>query len=124
MSARSSSGTQEGDSIADRGAESAKQAGSALQDKVSSGADTGMEKAAEGLGTAAERMRSRASETEGLPNTVGVRAADAMEKTAGYLKEHDSQELLHDVEDYMKAHPIKAAAGAMVAGYVLAKIVR
>ena len=47
-----------------------------------------------------------------------------MDKTATYLKEHDSQELMHDFEDYVKAHPLQAAAGALVAGFVLAKIVR
>lgn len=96
----------------------------AVQERVTSGADKGMEKAAEGLGSAAEKMRARASEETGMRATAQEKAADAMDKTAGYLKEHDSQELMHDFEEYVKAHPMQAAAGALVAGFMLAKIVR
>jgi hypothetical protein len=96
----------------------------ATQERVMGGADKGMDRAAEGLESAAEKMRSRAGEEDGMRSSVQVKAADAMDKTATYLKEHDSEELLHELEDYVKAHPLQAAAGALVAGFVLAKIVR
>jgi len=89
-----------------------------------SGADTGMDKAAQGLGSAAEKMRMRAEEDQGMRSTVEAKAADAMDKTAGYLKEHDSQELMHEIEEFVKTHPMQAAVGALAAGYVLGKLVR
>lgn len=104
--------------------ERATEGATAVQERAMSGADKGLDKAAEGLGSAAEKMRARAGEESGMRATAQEKAAEAMDKTAGYLREHDSQELMHDLEDYVKAHPLQAAAGALVAGFVLAKIVR
>jgi len=47
-----------------------------------------------------------------------------MDRTASYLKEHDSQELWSEVEAFVKEHPMQAAAGALFAGYMLGKIIR
>lgn len=104
--------------------ETASEAKSALGEKLNSGADAGMNKAADGLGSAAEKMRTRAEEDEGIRATVEVKTADAMEKTADFLKTHDSRELMTDLEEFVKAHPLQAAAGALAAGYVIGKIVR
>jgi ElaB/YqjD/DUF883 family membrane-anchored ribosome-binding protein len=112
------------ESFGQRAGEKMSEGTTAVQERAISGADKGREKAAEGLGSAAEKMRSRAEEDTGMRGTVEGKAAEAMDKTAGYLKEHDSQELMHDLEEYVKAHPMQAAAGALVAGFVLAKIVR
>jgi hypothetical protein len=95
-----------------------------VQDRVASGADAGIDKTAEGLESAAEKIRSRTEGEEGMKSAVQEKAADAMEKTAGYLKEHDSKELMHDLEEFVKAHPLQAAVGALAAGYVIGKIAR
>jgi len=102
----------------------ASEAKSAVQESVASGADAGMDKAADGLGNAAAKMRGRAEEDEGVRSTLETKAADAMDKTAGYLKDHDSSELLKDLEEFVKLHPIQAAIGALAAGYLLGKIAR
>ena len=73
---------------------------------------------------AAERMRERADSHEGMQADVATKAADAMDRTASYLKEHDSQELWSEVEAFVKEHPMQAAAGALFAGYMLGKIIR
>lgn len=104
--------------------ETASEAKSAFGEKLNSGADAGMNKAADGLGSAAEKMRTRAEEDEGVRATVEVKAAEAMDKTADFLKTHDSKELIADLEEFVKAHPLQAAAGALAAGYVIGKIVR
>jgi ElaB/YqjD/DUF883 family membrane-anchored ribosome-binding protein len=95
--------------------------GGEIKDRVMSGADAGKEKAAEGLSTAADKMRS---DEDGVRSQLGNKAADAMERTADYLKDHDSNELMHDIEEFVKAHPLQAAAGALAAGSVLGKLVR
>lgn len=112
------------ESFMDRAGETVSEAKSTLGEKLNTGADAGMNKAADGLGSAAEKMRSRAEEDEGVRATVEVKAADAMEKTADFLKTHDSKELMTDLEEFVKAHPIQAAVGALAAGYVIGKIVR
>jgi ElaB/YqjD/DUF883 family membrane-anchored ribosome-binding protein len=114
----------QGESFGQKAGETATEAKTAVQDRVVSGADTGMDKAAQGLGSAADKMRTRAEDDQGMRSTIEVKAADAMDKTASYLKEHDSQELMHDIEEFVKAHPMQAAVGALAAGYVLGKIVR
>ena len=93
-------------------------------EKIVAGADAGKERAASGLSVAAERMRERADSHEGMQADVAAKAADAMDKTASYLKEHDSQELWSEVEAFVKEHPMQAAAGALFAGYMLGKIIR
>lgn len=100
------------------------EAKSGVQDRVVSGADAGLDKTADGLESAAEKLRSRTDGEAGVKSAVQEKAADAMEKTAGYLKEHDSKELMHDLEEFVKAHPIQAAVGALAAGYVIGKIAR
>lgn len=97
---------------------------STMQEKAMSGADAGIDRAAQGLSTAAERMRERSDTDDGARAAIETRAADAMEKTADYLSNHDSKELMQDIEDYVRQHPIQAAVGALAAGYVLGKIVR
>jgi hypothetical protein len=104
--------------------EAVSEARSVVQEKTVAGADAGLDKAAQGLGSAADKMRTRAEEDEGIRGSLEGKAAEAMDKTAGYLKDHDSQELMRDVEEFVKAHPLQAAAGALVAGYVLGKLVR
>lgn len=120
----SGNGGRDEESFGKRAGETATEARTAVQERVTSGADTGIDKAAQGLGSAAEKMRSRAEEDQGMRSTVETKAAEAMDKTAGYLKEHDSQELMRDLEEFVKAHPMQAAVGALAAGYVLGKLVR
>ena len=112
---RSFNGTNdapEGSSFGAKAGETASEAKAAVQERVASGADAGIDKAAEGLGAAAEKMRARADEEDGIRSTLQAKAADAMGKTAGYLNEHDSSELMKDLEEFVKAHPLQAAVGA------------
>lgn len=120
----SGNGGRDDESFGKKAGETVAEARTAVQEKVASGADSGIDKAAQGLGSAADKMRTRAEEDEGVRSTVEAKAADAMDKTAVYLKDHDSQELLHDLEEFVKAHPMQAAVGALAAGYVLGKLVR
>ena len=115
---------EEAEGLAAKAGETASEAKAAVQERVASGADAGLNKAAEGFETAAERLRNRAEDDEGVKSTIETKAAEAMDKTAGYLKEHDSSELVRDLENFVKAHPVQAAVGALAAGYLLGKIAR
>jgi ElaB/YqjD/DUF883 family membrane-anchored ribosome-binding protein len=115
--------------------ENASEMASAAQEKISEGASAAQEKigeraeavresAASGLASAANRMRDQSSGQDGMQAQVKGKAADAMETASQYLNQHDSQELWTDLERFVKEHPMQAAAGALVAGYVLAKVTR
>jgi ElaB/YqjD/DUF883 family membrane-anchored ribosome-binding protein len=56
--------------------------------------------------------------------TAGEAAASTMEKTATYVREHSTNEMLNDVETYVKEHPAQSVAGAVVAGFLLGRILR
>ena len=91
--------------------------------KLAGTADSGIDKAADGLEKAAVQLRSR-SEDGGVQGQVGTRVADGLDKTSQYLRDHEAQEIWSDVEQFVKDHPLQAAAGAAVAGYVVAKLMK
>ncbi|MGE5597221.1 MAG: hypothetical protein ACM3S1_14450 [Hyphomicrobiales bacterium] len=87
-------------------------------------ADQGITKAASGLHSAADQLRQRSEGKEGMQGQVGTKAADALEKTSSYLKERDSQQIWDDVESFVRENPMQAAAGALVAGFILGRMLR
>ena len=91
--------------------------------KLHETADAGIDRAAEGLEKAANQLRTRA-EDGAVPEKVGVRVADGLDRTSQYLRDHEAQEIWNDVERLIKEHPVQAAVSAAVAGYVVAKLVK
>lgn len=86
--------------------------------------ESGKEQAAEGMEQTAGKLRERTQGQDGMQAKVGERAAEGMEKTASYLREHDTNEMVDDVERYVKEHPGQAVLGAVVAGFVIGRILR
>jgi ElaB/YqjD/DUF883 family membrane-anchored ribosome-binding protein len=84
----------------------------------------GRERMAEGAQTAADRMRGEAEDRGGVQGKVGLKAADTMESAAGYLRDHKTDEIWADVERYARDHPMHAVGGAVLAGFVLGRILR
>jgi ElaB/YqjD/DUF883 family membrane-anchored ribosome-binding protein len=107
-------------------AEKAQKQAAAVKDRAMEQAEVGKTKAASGLKSAAEQMRSRtnAAESEGPKEKVITRAADTMDKSAQYLEEHEPREMWDDFEKFVREHPMQAAAGALVAGLVVGRILR
>jgi hypothetical protein len=93
-------------------------------EKARESADAGMDKAAEGLESAAERLKGMTEEKQGAPAQAGIKLAEGMESAATYLKEHNSDELLKDLESYVKHHPAQALAGAIFAGFLVGRMLR
>lgn len=87
-------------------------------------ADEGVDRAASGMQSAAEKLRERAEGKSGMTAEVGTKAADTMERGASYLREHDTQEIIDDVERYVREHPMQALAGAVVGGFLIGRILR
>lgn len=102
----------------------AKDMASEYGQKAQDQADKGVEKAAEGMQSAAEKIRERTYGQDGFTAQAGTRVADTMESTATYLRDHDTAEMLDDVEKYVREHPMQALAGALVGGFVIARLLR
>lgn len=92
-----------------------------LTERVSDVADEGRGRAAEGLDGAAAMLRGQ---EDRLPGQVAERTADGMERTAGYLRSHDTAEIRSDVEDYVREHPIQGVAAAIAAGFLIGRMLR
>jgi ElaB/YqjD/DUF883 family membrane-anchored ribosome-binding protein len=93
-----------------------------VQEKVKDTAEQGIDRTAEGVQSAADRIRTQAEERGGMTAEAGTKVADTMERTAGYLREHDSEQIMDDVERYVRDHPVQAVAGAVVGGFILGRL--
>jgi ElaB/YqjD/DUF883 family membrane-anchored ribosome-binding protein len=119
-SGQRSTGRNNMSDTADRAQDKASEIGGKAQRQ----AEVGVDKAAEGMHSAADKIRERASNQGGMAADAGMKVADSMDKTAGYLREHDTAEILDDVEKYVRDHPMQAVAGAVIGGFVIGRILR
>jgi ElaB/YqjD/DUF883 family membrane-anchored ribosome-binding protein len=98
----------------------ASEVGQQAQEKL----DQGKDSAASGMESAADKIRERTQYSDGVQAKAGTKVAEGMEKTAGYLKEHDTNEMVDDLEKYVREHPVQALAGAVVGGFLVGRILR
>ena len=147
MSAGTSGGSSQGQSssatadqfnkAADQAQEklgSAKDKASEISDQVSSKAsdlknqatdrtDEGLDQASDGLGQAADKLREQA-EGDGPVPAQAAMVADKLDQAAGYLQGKDTNEIISDLEEFVRSKPLESVLGAVAIGFVLAKIVR
>jgi ElaB/YqjD/DUF883 family membrane-anchored ribosome-binding protein len=77
--------------------------------------------AAEGLADAS----SRASEDLASRATaVGEQAVDKLHAAAEYFREHEVNEMVSDLQSYVKSHPTQALLGAAALGFLAAVLLR
>ena len=60
----------------------------------------------------------------GKTGEIGTKVADKLETTSDYLQQHDTTEILDDIEKYVREHPLQALGAAAFGGFVLARIIR
>lgn len=87
-------------------------------------ADEGIDKASEGLSTAATRLREQGEQQEGQVGQVAANAADKLESASGYLREHDSNQMVNDLEDLVRRRPMESLLVAAGIGLVLSRIIK
>ncbi len=97
---------------------------SEFQHKANEQAEMGRERAAGTMGRAATQLREKAAHQGGKTGEFGTRVADKLESTSDYLEQHDTGEILDDIEKYVKEHPLQAVGAAAIGGFVLARILR
>jgi ElaB/YqjD/DUF883 family membrane-anchored ribosome-binding protein len=112
----------EQDTSADRMKQKAVETKDRVQEKVQEKTEEGIDRAAEGVQSAADRIRDRAEERGGMTAEAGTKVADTMERSAQYLREHDSEQIFDDVERYVREHPVQAVAGAIVGGFIIGRL--
>lgn len=94
--------------------------------KVIERADAGRERAAEGMHTAAEQVREKAEQLPGGEHTgqIAHKAADTMESAAGYMREHDVNEMASDLQQIVRDHPREALIAAAAVGFLVGRAMR
>ena len=84
--------------------------------------EKGRVQAATSLERAAGKLHEQATETDGLPAEAGARVAEGMETAATYLRDHTPHNMVTNVESYVRAHPVRALAGGVIAGLVIGRV--
>jgi ElaB/YqjD/DUF883 family membrane-anchored ribosome-binding protein len=112
--------TQKASEVTDKVGEVATQA----REKAMETADQARERTAEGAESAADTIREQVEGKGGIQEAAGTRLADGMEKTATYLREHDTQTMIEDIERYVREHPTQAVLGAVAAGFIIGRILK
>lgn len=94
-----------------------------IKEQATAKADEGLDKASEGLGTAADRLREQA-EGDGPVPAQAAMVADRLDQASSYFKDKDTNEIVSDLETFIRSKPVESVIGAVAIGFVLAKIVR
>ncbi len=112
---------QRTDAAASRKEWSAQKAPAAL-----AGLDAKRERAAGALESGAAFLHDKAGALPGGARAAhwAHKAADKMESTAAYLREHGMRDLLADAEDLARKHPARSLAVAAVAGFLAGRALR
>jgi ElaB/YqjD/DUF883 family membrane-anchored ribosome-binding protein len=105
--------------VADR----AREAAGDMAENMRGAEARGREQASSGLDSVAEQLRERAS-SDGTKGEMAERAAVGMERTADYLREHSTGDMTADLEAYVREHPMQGVAAAVVAGFVIGRVLR
>lgn len=109
------------------------EAATTAKDKVSDAGRQAVGKVDEKRGPAADALDSAAStlheKAEDLPGGETVRnvahsAAEKLESTAGYIREHDVRAMFSDVEDIVKRNPGPSLLIAAAIGFLVGRAFR
>jgi ElaB/YqjD/DUF883 family membrane-anchored ribosome-binding protein len=101
------------------------QSASQMADKATSKLDTGMEMASERLGSIAETMRDKSeSMGDGQMQTIVSGVADKVESGAAMLRTKETDEIVADLETFVRSKPVESLLIAAGIGFVLSKAMR
>jgi hypothetical protein len=85
--------------------------------------DKGRSAAAGGIASAAASLHGHAEELPGGQRVAGFAhsAADKLNLTANYIRDHDVSAMVEDVKALVKKNPVPALLGAAAIGFLVAK---
>jgi hypothetical protein len=107
---------------ADQAKSKMREAGRTLQNKI----DENRAPAAERLRNTASALHQRADRLPGGQKVSGLvhSAAEGMEATADYVREHDLQGMVTDVKHCVRKYPGQALLTALVGGFLIGRAFR
>jgi ElaB/YqjD/DUF883 family membrane-anchored ribosome-binding protein len=80
--------------------------------------------AAEGVSDAASRAAETTSDLASRAARVGDQAVSRLNDAAEYFREHEMNEIVSDLQSYVKTHPAQALLGAAALGFIAAVLLR
>jgi len=86
--------------------------------------DRNLRSAADALENTASAIRQRLPQGEGTVAGIASTTANKLDSTARYMREHDSSDLYHDVENWARRSPGAAIGTAAVLGFLLGMTLR
>lgn len=95
--------------------------------QASTKADIGLDKAAAGIGKAADMLHEKAQGADGQSGGLmgmASQTADKLDGAAQYLKEKDSSQLMADLEEMVRQKPVQSLLVAAGVGLLLSKMMR
>ncbi len=113
---------EQAEDLASRASERAAQVGEQARATLEEQSERGRERVAENMDQIADRLRGQGD--GGPTGKVTDRAAEGIERTAGYLRERDAGEMLSGFEGYVRKHPLQGVAVAVAAGFLVARMLR
>ena len=84
-------------------------------------ADAGLDRASDAAHKLADSLHRRAEHFDGIRGDANERVAETIDRTADYLKEHDTQQVVGDVQSFVRKHPALAIGGAIIGGLLFGK---
>ena len=113
--------------VMDRAEDRVKEVGNEALDAIDGKRST----AADSLSGVATRLHSGADRAANLGQKSGEKishlahsAADKLQSSADYVREHDFKDMMHSVENFVRKHPGQALVAAGVVGFLAARAMR
>lgn len=94
-----------------------------MRQRAADAIDAGRESVANRIESAAFTLRERAETMPGGEKLAGAaeRAAGAMQSAANYVRDHDVEQMLSDIQQTVKRHPAATLLTAAAVGFVIAR---
>ncbi len=94
--------------------------------RVNESIDEKRNAAASRLDETASRLHETAQNMPGGGKITDMahRAADTLEQTSHYIREHDTSAMASDVADFVKRYPTQAMVAAAIGGFLIGRLFR
>src|SRR3954451_20813647 len=120
--------TQTGDSTTDQVKEKAQQAGDQAKGRVRDEVDRRSTEAGEQATTVADAIRQASQQLREQGKEQAAKpmeqAAQRVESAGQWLRDSDGDRILRDVENFGRSNPLAVAAGGLVIGFALSRVLK
>ena len=107
---------------ANKASEKGKELGRTAIDKI----EQGRQSAASSLQSAASTLHEKADNLPGVERAGNIAhsTASKLESVAGYMRDHDTKQMMADVESVVKKHPAQSLLAAVAIGFLVGRAFR